>query len=89
MKQTHILRVVSQDGKFSIRKCLLDEDEEIVSVSREAFSFKEADMPSMSETLAEMQAAMKQPILQLPTAQGGGWVDEDMFLQEFLESNEE
>lgn len=76
--QNYIIRVVSQDGKLSIRKCITDEDGDVVRVSSEAYCVKGNDMPSINAQIGELQAALRLPIYVLPTANATkGWVDEE------------
>lgn len=86
--QNYIIRVVSQDGKLSIRKCFLDHDGDLIGVSSEPYCVRGYDMESIVNQVGELQAALKLPIHVLPTANASkGWVDEEEMFS-FIEEDE-
>lgn len=84
-KQNYIIRIVTQDGKFTFRKCFLDDDGEIEHVSSESFTFKAEDMSSLKEQMNEIQEALSLPALAISSSKGGGWLDQSPFLDELEE----
>lgn len=80
MKQNYKIRIVTQDGKLTFRKCLTDSDGEISHVSSESFSFKAEDIVALKHQMEEVQEALSLPAIALSSAKGGGWLDQSTFL---------
>lgn len=79
MKQESIIRIVTQDGKLSFRKCMVDEDGDVTHVSSEPFTFKAEDKQELSKQMVLVQTAMSLPIITVRSNHRGGWLDQHPF----------
>ena len=79
MKQESIIRIVTQDGKLSFRKCMVDEDGDVTHVSSESFTFKAEDKQELSKQMVLVQAAMSLPIITLNGQHRSSWLDQHPF----------
>lgn len=85
MKQETIIRVVTQNGKLSLRTCIIDQDGDIVHVSSEPFAFKADDRESLNIQMMLVQGALSLPILTLSNNARSSWLDQPPFLLDELE----
>jgi hypothetical protein len=64
------LRLVRQDGSVSIRVVLLDDNDEVVHIGSEPFSFSANDIEKLLLMHGEAALCFKKPILTQPTKRG-------------------
>ncbi len=81
MKTKSILRVVKQGDTFTLRKCLMDDEDDVVSMSFDYFAPKAYSPQELKEQLEIIQEAFSLPIL-TDNRQRGGWFDQDSFLDD-------
>ena len=79
MKQESIIRIVTQDGKLTFRKCFVDEDGDVTHISSESFTFKADDKQELGRQMLLVQNALSLPIITLSGSHRSGWLDQHPF----------
>lgn len=77
------IRLVSEEGVLSFRLCVMDDEDDVLSISSEKYSPKASSPKDMSLVLLALNEAAKLPILVTKgNKKKGGWTDQPTFLDE-------
>jgi len=71
------IRLVSEEGELSFRMCIMDEEDDVLSISSERYFPKASSPKDMSLVLHYLNEASRLPILITKGKKKGGWTDDN------------